>query len=653
MTLSNSPTDKLINEHTIRLCNWVQGDYENHRMGTARYTQELYPYKALFSPVKCGRLTLKNRIVAAPPGSFQTLSNDKQLGFIRAAARGGAGLVCTGFISAFGGEDALRTLRSIADTVHACSSRVFIQLAPGNKRAKLPYISKAPITSPELQLIILQSIRAVSVSRLCGFDGLCLNLADSCLNGSASVELVSQLRHFAGADFPIMCRVDIENSLNESLAYLSDLVRAGADMFSIGFGGRSSEWLKQPPYAMPAGCYLDLIKPVKDYFISSGLKSHIGADIPIAASGKLGYPDIAENALREGFCDMLMLSRSMLADPEWCKKAYAGRVDEIRPCICCNQGCTDRLCPSCSVNVRAGIDAAPLVKAENAKRIAVVGGGSAGMSFAIYAAACGHKVELFEKDSRLGGRLLSASRSVSKYDSFNYRHWLIVQLSRSENIQINLNTFADAKLLSSGRYDAVVYANGAAECQAPHISGWGDIPYVFASEIMAKPEKLPPLDSKRVAVLGSGSTAIDCAWWLKTEMGAGKVTVVDEKALEAEDFSVSMRSWISRQFKDRKIELMSLAKPLRILENRLFLQQNCSYSTQNKPSRDTFIRNLDCDLIVLAGKKQADMQQFFDGQSEFTAPEVYSIGDSFEAGNILKSNRAAHELALDISGKYY
>ena len=649
----NTPTDKLINEHTSRLYDWVQGDYENHRMGTARYTQELYPYKALFSPVKCGRLTLKNRIVAAPPGSFQTLSAEKQLGFIRAAAKGGAGLVCTGFISAFGGEAALRTLRSIADGVHACSSRVFMQLAPGNKRTQLPYISKAPITSPELQLIILQTIRAVSAARQCGFDGICLNLVESCLNSSAGVELVAQLRRFAGADLPIMCRVDIEASVNESLAYFSDLVRAGADMFCIGFGGRSSEWLKQPPYAMPAGCYLDLVKPVKDYFISAGIKSHLGADIPIIASGKLGYPDIAENALREGFCDMLMLSRSMLADPEWCKKAYAGRVDEIRPCIYCNNGCTDRLCPSCSVNVRAGIDTAPLVKAEKSKKIAVVGGGNAGMSFAVYAAACGHKVELFEKDSRLGGRLLSASRSVSKYDSFNYRHWLIVQLSRSENIQINLNTFADAKLLSSGRYDAVVFANGAAECEIPSISGWGDIPYVFAAEVMANPEKLPPLDSKSVAVLGSGSAAIDCAWWLKAEMGAGKVTVVDESTLEAGDFSVPVRSWISRQFKERGIELMSLAKPLRILEGRLFAQQNCSYSTQNKPSRDTFIRNLDCDLIVLAGKGQADMQQFFACQSEFSACEVYSIGDSFETGNILKSNRAAYELALDISGKYY
>ncbi len=143
-------------------------------------------------------------------------------------------------------------------------------------------------------------------------------------------------------------------------------------------------------------------------------------------------------------------------------------------------------------------------------RTAVVGGGIAGMSFAIYAAACGHKIELFEKDSRLGGRLLCTSRPASRYDSFNYRHWLIVQLSRSENIQINLNTLADARLLSSGRYDAVVYANGTLKCEAPGISGWGDIPYVLASEVMARPEALPPLEGKRVAVREATHTSARC-----------------------------------------------------------------------------------------------------------------------------------------------
>ncbi len=651
--MSNTPTDKLMNEHKRRLCSWVQGDCENHRFGTARYTQELYPYEALFSPVKCGSLTLKNRIVAAPPGSFNTLSAEKQLGFIRSAARGGAGLICTGYIPSFVGEAYLRSLRRIADSVHACSARVFMQLAPGNKRAQLPYISRIAVTTPELQLIILQVIKAASVARLCGFDGVCINLAESCLNRSAGVELVAQLRRFAGTELPIMCRVGFDTSLNESLAYFTELVRAGADILSIGFGGKSDEWLKAPPYALPAGCHLDLIKPVKDYFISAGIKSHLGADIPIVATGKLGYPDIAEGALREGFCDMLMLSHSILADPDWCKKAYAGRVDEIRPCIGCQRGCTDRLCPSCSVNVRAGLDAAPLVKAEKSKKIAVVGGGIAGMSFAIYAAACGHKIELFEKDSRLGGRLLCTSRPASRYDSFNYRHWLIVQLSRSENIQINLNTLADARLLSSGRYDAVVYANGTLKCEAPDISGWGDIPYVLASEVMARPETLPPLEGKRVAVLGAGSDAYECALWLKAEMGAGKVCVLDEDTLEADDSSSPVISWLSRQLSERKIELLSLAKPLKIFENRLFAQQNCPYCTQKIPTRDTFIRNLDCDLIVLAGMGQADTEQFFAGQNEFFAPEVYFIGGSFEAENILEANRTAYELAQSISDKYY
>ncbi len=646
--MSNIPTDKQISEHISRLLNC-----DKNHLDTAQYTRKLYPYTALFSPVKCGRLTLKNRIIAAPPGSFNALSIDNQLGFIRAAAQGGAGLICTGYISSFVGEEALRGLRRIADSAHAFSSRVFMQLAPGNKRAQLPYISRIPVSAPELKLIILQAIKAADAAKLCGFDGVCLNLADTCLDCNAGIELVSELRRFAGAELPIMCRIGIGSSLNESLAYMTDLVRAGADMLCVGFGGKAEEWLKTPPYALPAGCHLDLIKQVKDYFISAGIKSQLGADIPIVATGKLGYPDIAEGALREGNCDMLMLSRAILADPDWCKKVYAGKVDEIRPCIGCLRGCTDKLCPSCSVNARAGLDAAPLIRAEKSKRIAVVGGGIAGMSFAIYAAACGHKIELFEKDNRLGGRLLCTLNSASSFDSFNYRRWLIVQLSRSDNIQINLNTLADTQLLSSGRYDAVVYANGAKACEAPRISGWGEIPYVCASEVMAKPEALPPLDGKRVAVLGTGSDAYECALWLKSEMGAKKVCLLDEVTLESDNSSAPVKSWLSRQFSERRIELLSLAKPLKISENRLFTKQNCPYCTQKLPTNDTFIRNLDCDLIVLAGARQADAEQFFAGQGELVAPEVYYIGGSFEAENILESTRAAYELAQSISVKYY
>ncbi|MDY7029877.1 MAG: hypothetical protein SVR04_16420 [Spirochaetota bacterium] len=90
---------------------------------------------------------------------------------------------------------------------------------------------------------------------------------------------------------------------------------------------------------MPPGCFLEIARMAREHFVGRGIKSNKGLDVPIVAFGKLGYPDLAEKALGEHYCDMIMLARSLLADPEWPKKAYAGRVDEIRPCIGDQEGC--------------------------------------------------------------------------------------------------------------------------------------------------------------------------------------------------------------------------------------------------------------------------------------------------------------------------
>lgn len=133
---------------------------------------------------------------------------------------------------------------------------------------------------------------------------------------------------------------------------------------------------------MPAGCFLDVAKVAKEYFKEKGIKSNAGYDVPIVAVGKLNYPDMDEQALRDGRCDMIMLGRPVLADPEWCKKAYAGDVDKIRPCIGCQEGCINEFVegghPQCAVNPRTGHeDVLPKVMppAPVPKKIGVVGGG--------------------------------------------------------------------------------------------------------------------------------------------------------------------------------------------------------------------------------------------------------------------------------------
>ncbi len=122
-----------------------------------------------------------------------------------------------------------------------------------------------------------------------------------------------------------------ERTVEMTLDYMANLVKAGVDMFDVDLGCYDNWWLPHPPTPMPPGCYLPVARLVKDYFAEKGVKSNAGLPVPVVAVGKLGYPDLAERALRDGTCDMVMLARPLLADPEWPNKAFAGRVQRHPP----------------------------------------------------------------------------------------------------------------------------------------------------------------------------------------------------------------------------------------------------------------------------------------------------------------------------------
>lgn len=194
---------------------------------------------------------------------------------------------------------------------------------------------------------------------------------------------------------------------------MAKLVRAGVDLFDVDLGCYDNWWLPHPPEGMPAGCFLDMSKIAKEFFRRNRIKSNTGVDVPVVAVGKLGYPDIAEKAIRDGDCDMVMLARPLLADPDWCNKAFAGNVEEIRPCIGCQEGCVNEFIlgghPQCAVNPRTGFEERfpeTFTPAEKKKNIAVVGGGPAGITFALIAAKRGHNVTLYENQRSWAARLL-------------------------------------------------------------------------------------------------------------------------------------------------------------------------------------------------------------------------------------------------------
>lgn len=525
------------------------------------YTRALYPYDALFSPTECGSLSLKNRIIAMPPDGLTALRAER---FALEAAAGGAGLACTENVGL------CRKLRELG-------SRAF-------------YLTKGK-----------------NLTAAANCDGICLDLRDMALGKAA--EVTKNTRRTVGEGLPILCRVSVTKT---NIAGLGCLAWTGADMLCVEPCADNAPWLRRPTEGMPAGCFLELARLAKTVI-----------DIPVAACGKLGYPDTAESALRDGECDTVALGRTLLADPEWCNKARSGAVDDIIPYINPEGRLLANTCT-----------------AEEKKRIAVIGGGLSGMSFALCAANRGHEVELYESGIRLGGRLYGEQGA----DTLGYRRWLVLKLCRSENVQIYLNSYADAAQLLKNGCDAVVYANGTRLRPEPDIPSWGDIPYAPLWVLTSGKR----FSARRIAVLGGGREACKLALRLKNEQPTLRVTLIEESGDIMRSSQPSERAWFGKTLEAQGVELMTHAEPARISEGCLLVRQSCRAALGTAFSSGTFIRSVPCDLIVLAQEEIPDTSQFLAARSRFPEAALYCLTGSFSPCGIVPISRAAYGLAQRI-----
>ncbi len=738
---------------------WVNDAPEK---GMGRMTRALWPYDAMFSPIRVNHLMLKNRLVMAPMGNIDMAEetgrpDQKMIQYFIERARGGVGLITTGLVpichgidpsvselgdlSYFPRIDRSRTVlsgwRDLAQGVHAYGSRIFVQLTPGLGRVGNPqclinemkfpvsasmnpnfYIPAIPcmrLSDRKLKRIVKNAGQAAADARAMGLDGVYLHghegylleqLANPAFNRrilgryaepmAFGLDLVRRMRARAGKDFPIMYRIDLSLALNETygaegmrvaalrkfangrtlpetLAYMEELVKAGVDLFDVDLGCYDNWWLPHPPAGMPAGCFLDVASAARTHFVEKGIVSNAGQPVPIVAVGKLGYPDVAEQALRDGKCDMVMLGRPLLADPEWPAKAYAGNVADIRPCIGCQEGCINEFVngghPQCAVNPRTAFEhvypAVP-APAEKRKRIAVVGAGPAGVVFATTAVRRGHVVDLFEKSGAVGGRLVPGSVPKIKFDIDNYRLWLEHEVNiacDNRNLRLFLGEPVDAERLKGAAYDVVVFATGTLET-APPIPGLKAARTVRATEILGDPSLLA--GAKRVVVVGGGVVGCECAYWLKYEKGVD-VDIVEMLPYLCNGACTANRGHLLHYLKRAGVRAFNLSTVTRVEGGRLFLTRNVSKHAPDpfntwqpilpenienplapKLGRETRDEVLDADLIVLATGGRADDALFLEAQRIHVAPEIHNIGDSFSSGKVHEATRAAYMLATTV-----
>ena len=529
-------------------------------------------YPHLTKPLDLGFTTLPNRLIM---GSMHVGLEEVDHGFERMAAfyseraRGGVALMVTGGIAPnerarpmHGGamlttEAEAAHHRIVTDAVHAAGGKIAMQIlhfgrysyqpslvAPSAIKAPINPFTPHALTTEEVEETISDFVRCAGLAQFAGYDGVEVmgsegylinefiaartNQRDDEWGGAYEnrirfpVEIVRRIREKVGANFIIIYRLSMldlvegGSTLEEVIQLAKAIEAAGATIINTGIGWHEA---RIPTIAtkVPRAAFA---------WVTQKLKGHV--TIPLVATNRINTPEVAEQLLADNFCDMVSMARPLLADPMFFRKAEQGKADEINTCIGCNQACLDHTfggkLTSCLVNPRAchetEIIDAPVT---TPKKIAVVGAGPAGLSFATTAAQRGHLVTLFDAASEIGGQFNIAKQVPGKEEFYETLRYFAKQIVLT-GVQLRLNTFVNAEELSG--FDEVVLATGITP-RTPDIEG-ATHPKVLSYIDVIK-SKAPV--GKTVAIIGAGGIGFDVAEYLSH---TGKSASLDPKKFFAE-----------------------------------------------------------------------------------------------------------------------
>lgn len=490
-------------------------------------------FKYLFSPIKVGSMTVPNRIVV--PGHYpgmrdpDDLPGERNVAYWEAKAKGGVGIVTTGIWSAHpssptaltSGWEAYRTinlvhtpygvdkLKRAADTIKQYGTCFLVQLwhggrssySPGNPAwtpSAISRVAGGPIghqmTKDEIKEVIEAFAASAALCQKAGCDGVELHGAHGYLftqfmspasnqrtdeyGGDLegrmrfTLEVIDAVRATVGRDFVVGLRVNGDTftaggyTLDDMKIMAPMMTSTGKlDYLNISTGGL----MTIAPMYFPLG---------HSVYLASAIKQVV--DVPVICIGRIIDPVQAETILADGHADLVAMNRALICDPELPKKAREGRIDEIRKCLSCSEGCWQRLTDrhpggiGCSYNPVVGKETIPgwleLIPAQNKKKVMVIGGGPAGLETARVAAARGHQVSLWEKGDDLGGMILVAAKAPGR-DGFDelpryYRYQM-----KLLGVDVHLNTEVTVDTVKSENPDVVVVATGSLSRTPDDIKG--------------------------------------------------------------------------------------------------------------------------------------------------------------------------------------
>ena len=410
----------------------------------------------------------------------------------------------------------------------------------------------------------------------------------------------------------------------DAVQFAQWLVEDGVDMFHVAQANHTGNMADTiPPMGVqPYGFFVKIAGDIKK-----------AVNVPVSAVGRIVDAEMAERVIESGMADMVAVGRPLLADPDWGTKIAAGKACDIRRCISCNKGCTDaiqnRQFLSCVLNAENGYENSRSIQpAEQKKKVAVLGGGPAGLEAARVAALRGHDVTLFEKTTSLGGQLNIACVPPRKEEMRRAAQDLIHAVCNA-GVHLCMGQTRTAEQLKEAGFEAVINAVGA-HSAAPRIPGIDGVNVADAWKVLAGEQQV----YGTVAVIGGGMVGCETAEYLAAR--GCKVSVIEMMDKIAAGESTTILPTLLENYKTYGVEQYPSHK---VKEFRMD-----AVVCENKDGAEVTIP---CDYIVLA--MGARSNEFDAAALEAASIPVYSIGDAAgKAADISNAIRTGYDTACQL-----